>query len=170
MFPNGTDLTFANKLKQHLNSNSCFRGDRGKAFSVSHYAGEVATYILYDMLIFVVLSVPDNQILFFYYQVVYDTSGFLEKNRDLLHMDSIQLLASCKSRLPKIFASNLLNQSEKVAGNMYRASPADSQKLSVATKFKVLFLTDWVIIFQQVHSNKAQLGHFYFNNFLQTCF
>jgi hypothetical protein len=43
-FPNGTDLTFANKLKQHLNSNSCFRGERGKAFSVSHYAGEVLAF------------------------------------------------------------------------------------------------------------------------------
>lgn len=42
-FPNGTDLTFANKLKQHLHSNSCFRGDRGKAFTVCHYAGEVWT-------------------------------------------------------------------------------------------------------------------------------
>lgn len=45
-FPNGTDLTFANKLKQHLNSNSCFRGERGKAFSVCHYAGEVFVLIL----------------------------------------------------------------------------------------------------------------------------
>jgi myosin V len=40
-FPNATDLTFANKLKQHLNTNSCFRGERGKAFVVCHYAGEV---------------------------------------------------------------------------------------------------------------------------------
>lgn len=40
-FPNGTDLTFANKLKQHLNSNSCFKGEREKAFTVRHYAGEV---------------------------------------------------------------------------------------------------------------------------------
>lgn len=40
-FPNGTDLTLANKLKQHLNDNSCFRGDRGKVFTISHYAGEV---------------------------------------------------------------------------------------------------------------------------------
>ena len=42
-FPNGTDLTFANKLKQHLNSNSCFRGERDKAFTVCHYAGEVCS-------------------------------------------------------------------------------------------------------------------------------
>lgn len=40
-FPNGTDLSFANKLKQHLKSHPCFRGERGKAFTVCHYAGEV---------------------------------------------------------------------------------------------------------------------------------
>ncbi|KAL5721307.1 Myosin-1 [Ranunculus cassubicifolius] len=108
-FPNGSDLTFANKLKQHLNSNSCFRGEREKAFSVFHYAGEVT----------------------------YDTSGFLEKNRDLLHLDSIQLLSSCTCKLPQNFASNLLAQTEKpVVGALHRSGGADSQKLSVATKFK----------------------------------
>ncbi|XP_047330260.1 myosin-1-like [Impatiens glandulifera] len=108
-FPNGTDLTFANKLKQHLNSNSCFRGERGKAFTISHYAGEV----------------------------MYDTTGFLEKNRDLLHLDSIQLLSSCNNRLPKVFASYLLAQSERlVVGALHKSGGAESQKLSVATKFK----------------------------------
>ncbi|XP_072962124.1 myosin-1-like [Typha angustifolia] len=107
-FPNGTDLTFANKLKQHLDFNSCFRGERGKAFTVRHYAGEVA----------------------------YDTSGFLEKNRDLLHMDSIQLLASSKCILPQLFASKMLAQSDNLSSNPYRSSGADSQKLSVAMKFK----------------------------------
>ncbi|GJM84880.1 hypothetical protein PR202_ga00592 [Eleusine coracana subsp. coracana] len=107
-FPNATDLTFANKLKQHLNTNSCFRGERGKAFAVRHYAGEVA----------------------------YDTSGFLEKNRDLLHMDSIQLLAKCKSSLPQMFASKMLAQSDNSISVPYRSSAADSQKLSVAMKFK----------------------------------
>ncbi|KAK3012885.1 hypothetical protein RJ639_009235 [Escallonia herrerae] len=108
-FPNGTDLTFANKLKQHLNPNSCFRGERGKAFTVCHYAGEV----------------------------VYDTTGFLEKNRDLLHLDSIQLLSSCTFHLPQTFASNMLTQAEKpVVGPLYKAGGADSQKLSVAMKFK----------------------------------
>ncbi|KAF5450122.1 hypothetical protein F2P56_030498 [Juglans regia] len=108
-FPNGTDLTFANKLKQHLNSNSCFRGERGKAFSVCHYAGEV----------------------------MYDTTGFLEKNRDLLHLDSIQLLSSCSCQLAQTFASSMLTQSEKpAAGPSYKSGGADSQKLSVATKFK----------------------------------
>ncbi|CAN4123715.1 unnamed protein product [Withania somnifera] len=108
-FPNGTDMSFANKLKQHLSSNLCFRGERGKAFTVSHYAGEVT----------------------------YDTTGFLEKNRDLLHSNSIQLLSSCKYHLPQTFASNMLSQSEKpVVGPLYKSGGADSQKLSVSTKFK----------------------------------
>ncbi|CAH8255169.1 unnamed protein product [Arabidopsis lyrata] len=108
-FPNGTDLTLANKLKQHLNDNSCFRGDRGKVFTVAHYAGEVT----------------------------YETTGFLEKNRDLLHSDSIQLLSSCSCHLPQAFASSMLIHSEKpVFGPLHKAGGADSQRLSVATKFK----------------------------------
>ncbi|XP_010463346.1 PREDICTED: myosin-3-like [Camelina sativa] len=108
-FPNGTDLTLANKLKEHLNDNSCFRGDRGKAFTVAHYAGEVT----------------------------YETTGFLEKNRDLLHSDSIQLLSSCSCYLPQAFASSMLIHSEKpVVGPLHKAGGADSQRLSVATKFK----------------------------------
>ncbi|CAA0814804.1 Myosin-1 [Striga hermonthica] len=108
-FPNGTDLSFANKLRQHLNSNPCFRGEREKAFTVCHYAGEVT----------------------------YDTTGFLEKNRDSLHLDSIQLLSSCTCHLPQAFASSMLTQSEKpVVGALYKSGGADSQKLSVTTKFK----------------------------------
>ncbi|KAL8224278.1 hypothetical protein R6Q57_019753 [Mikania cordata] len=108
-FPNGTDMSFANKLKQHLNSNPCFKGERGKAFTVCHYAGDVT----------------------------YDTTGFLEKNRDLLHLVSIQLLSSCKCKLPQIFASNMLSQSVKpTVGSINKSGGADSQKFSVMLKFK----------------------------------
>ncbi|KAF3590062.1 hypothetical protein F2Q69_00029682 [Brassica cretica] len=108
-FPNGTDLTLANKLMEHLSDNSCFRGDRGKTFTVAHYAGEVT----------------------------YETTGFLEKNRDLLHSDSIKLLSSCSRHLPQAFASSMLVHSEKpVVGPLHKAGGADSQRLSVATKFK----------------------------------
>jgi myosin-5 len=53
-FPNATDLTFANKLKQYLNGNPCFKGERGRAFGVCHYAGEVSYSLLlrsYDFLL-----------------------------------------------------------------------------------------------------------------------
>jgi myosin-5 len=46
--PERTDLTLVNKLKRHLNDNSCFKGERGRAFSVRHYADEV----VYDANIF----------------------------------------------------------------------------------------------------------------------
>lgn len=103
-FPKATDTTFANKLKQYLNANPCFRGERIGAFSVRHYAGEVH----------------------------YETNGFLEKNRDILQSDSIQLLSSCSGRLPQSFASGMLNQLQK------GSQPAvfGSHKQSVGTKFK----------------------------------
>ncbi|GLJ33257.1 hypothetical protein SUGI_0669180 [Cryptomeria japonica] len=105
-FPKGTDLTLANKLKQHLNGNSCFKGERGSAFGVCHYAGEV----------------------------VYDTTTFLEKNRDLLHSDLIQLMSSCTG-LPQLFAANF-SKGPQILTPRGRANGADSQRQSVATKFK----------------------------------
>ncbi|KAJ0101205.1 hypothetical protein Patl1_04540 [Pistacia atlantica] len=102
-FPKATDLTFANKLKQHFSLNSCFKGERGRAFGIRHYAGEV----------------------------LYDTNGFLEKNRDPQHSDLIQLLSSCSCQLLKLF-SKMPNQSHKSAN----FCSLDSKKQSVGTKFK----------------------------------
>ncbi|KAK4484366.1 hypothetical protein RD792_006943 [Penstemon davidsonii] len=107
-FPEATDLTFANKLKQHLDANQFFKGERGGAFSVRHYAGEV----------------------------LYDTEEFLEKNRDPLHFEAIQLLSLCTSRLPQLFASKLLKNSQNPAGSMIQLGMSLCQKQSVATKFK----------------------------------
>nr|XP_010905572.2 myosin-1 isoform X1 [Elaeis guineensis] len=107
-FPKATDLTFGNKLKQHLSGSPCFKGENGGAFRICHYAGEV----------------------------LYDTSGFLEKNRDPLHSDSIQLLLSCSCQLPQLFASNIRRQSQKESSSFRQPSRVDSQKQSVGTKFK----------------------------------
>ncbi|XP_021758722.1 myosin-2-like [Chenopodium quinoa] len=106
-FPKATDLSFANKLDEHLNSNSCFKGGRDGSFSIRHYAG----------------------------QVLYDTSGFLEKNRDPLHSDSLRLLLSCNSALIQQFASGMVDQSQSSNGPNFQ-SALDTQKRSVATKFK----------------------------------
>ncbi|KAK8706139.1 hypothetical protein V6N13_049714 [Hibiscus sabdariffa] len=101
-FPNATDFTLANKLKQHLHSNSYFKGDRGRAFGVRHFAGEV----------------------------LYDTNGFLEKNRDPLNSGLVQLLSSCSGQLPQSFAKKMLDKSRKPAIS------SDAPKQSVGTKFK----------------------------------
>lgn len=106
-FPKATDLTFANKLEQHLSSNFCFKGGRDGAFSIRHYAGQVS----------------------------YDTSGFLEKNRDPLHSDSLNLLLSCNSPLLRLLAFSMHDLSHKSIDQNVQ-SALDTQKQSVATKFK----------------------------------
>ncbi|KAK4439890.1 Myosin-2 [Sesamum alatum] len=107
-FPKATHLTFAMKLKQHLKANRCFKGERGGAFSIRHYAGEV----------------------------LYETGEFLEKNRDALHSEIVQLLSSCTAcQLPQWFAS-VLEQSEKLASSSFQLRRPAYQKQSVSTKFK----------------------------------
>ncbi|CAL5086119.1 unnamed protein product [Urochloa decumbens] len=107
-FPKATDLSFANKLKQQLSGNACFKGEQEGTFKICHYAGEVT----------------------------YDTAGFLEKNRDPLHSESIELLSSCKCELPKHFASVMVADSQNKSSLSWH-SVADTQKQSVVTKFKV---------------------------------
>ncbi|KAK4796631.1 hypothetical protein SAY86_028957 [Trapa natans] len=108
-FPKATDLTFADKLKHHLSANPCFRGERDGSFSLCHYAGEV----------------------------LYDTSGFLEKNRDPVLPDLIQFLSSTGCNLPLLFASRILSQSPKAGTtSLNRLCSIDSQKQSVGSKFK----------------------------------
>ncbi|EER99532.2 hypothetical protein BDA96_02G355500 [Sorghum bicolor] len=106
-FPKATDFSFANKLKQQLSGNSCFKGEKEGTFEICHYAGEVT----------------------------YDTAGFLEKNRDPLHSESIQLLSSCKCELPKHFASVMVADSQNKSSLSWH-SVMDTQKQSVVTKFK----------------------------------
>lgn len=63
-------------------------------------------------------------------QVTYETDGFLEKNKDLLHADLVELLGSCDCALTRQFS--LPN-----GQGAHRANGSDSQKQSVAAKFKV---------------------------------
>ncbi|KAL3503279.1 hypothetical protein ACH5RR_037728 [Cinchona calisaya] len=107
-FPKASDLTLADKLKQHLCANPCFKGERGRAFRIHHYAGEV----------------------------LYDTSGFLEKNRDPIHSDTIQLLSACSGHLSKLFASSVFDMSPKTVSPLVQSGALGSQKQSVGTKFK----------------------------------
>lgn len=106
-FPKATDLSLVNKLKQHLSGTSRFKGEQGGTFKICHYAGEVT----------------------------YDTTGFLEKNRDPLHSESIQLFSSCKCDLPKHFASVMIADAQNKSSLSWH-SVVDSQTQSVVTKFK----------------------------------
>lgn len=74
-----------------------------------------------------------------FYQVLYDTNGFLEKNKDSLHADFLQLLSACNNELLQI-ASKLLNDSEKPATTLSGISSSDFPRQSVSTKFKVHML------------------------------
>lgn len=72
-------------------------------------------------------------------QVVYETNGFLEKNRDLLHADLLQLLASCDCALPQLFGASIGEDAQKLLSPTRRGNGGtESQKQSVAAKFKVL--------------------------------
>lgn len=62
-------------------------------------------------------------------QVTYDATGFLAKNRDVLHPDITQLLSSSDSHLP---------EDKKLSIPSTDAGVLDFQKQSVATKFKVV--------------------------------
>lgn len=44
--PKATDLTFVAKLKQHLSTNRCFKGEKDGSFSIRHYAGEVSLLVI----------------------------------------------------------------------------------------------------------------------------
>jgi len=71
-------------------------------------------------------------------QVVYETNGFLEKNRDLLHADLLQLLSSCDCALPQLFGASIGEDAQKLLSPTRRANGGtESQKQSVAAKFKV---------------------------------
>ena len=71
------------------------------------------------------------------FQVLYETHGFLEKNRDFLHSDLLQLLASCDCVLAQLFAASIGDGVQKMQSPTRRVNIAESQKQSVATKFKV---------------------------------
>ncbi|XP_055823148.1 myosin-2-like isoform X2 [Solanum dulcamara] len=110
-----TDLTFACKLKHHIKSSPCFKSRR-EEFCIRHYAGEVT----------------------------YDATGFLAKNRDVLHPDIIQLLSSRDSHL---------HEDKKFSIPSTDTGLPEFQKQSVATKFKDN-------LFKLMHQLENTIPHF----------
>ncbi|KAK4794122.1 hypothetical protein SAY86_012116 [Trapa natans] len=106
--PKATDMTFAHKLKQQLDTHPCFKGEKDGAFRLYHYAGEV----------------------------LYDTNGFLDKNRDPVFADLINFLSSCCCQLPQLFASRILSKSPKAGSPLYLSGSNDFQNRSIAANLK----------------------------------
>lgn len=73
----------------------------------------------------------------------------MEKNRDPLHTESIQLLSSCKSDLPKDFASVMIADSQNKS-SLSRHLLVDTQKQSVVNKFKVFIIYSFDRSFEHV--------------------
>ncbi|KAG9143172.1 hypothetical protein Leryth_010102 [Lithospermum erythrorhizon] len=63
----------------------------------------------------------------------YDTSGFLNKNRDLLHSDTIQLLSLCQREVASSFCCTLFNLMQRLAAAPHYTS-SDASKPSNAKK------------------------------------
>lgn len=70
-------------------------------------------------------------------EVLCDTSGFLEKNRDQLHSDTAQMLSSCSWH--QVFASSIINLSQKSLVRCMKSGAMDL-KQSLTTNFKDQFV------------------------------
>ncbi|XP_016133906.1 unconventional myosin-VIIa-like [Sinocyclocheilus grahami] len=83
-FPKGTDSTMLNKMNTEHNGNKLymsFKGNHGMSFGVKHFAGTV----------------------------YYDCEGFLEKNRDSLSMDILELVQKSSNKLLKLIFEKEMN-------------------------------------------------------------
>eukprot|EP00899_Mesostigma_viride_P019284 jgi/Mesvir1/27357/Mv07168-RA.1 len=115
MFPKGSDASFARKLAENLKGSTLFRMDVRNAgvFSIDHYAATVA----------------------------YDTAGFLDKNKDLMHADLISLMVSSTSALLKQLGTELQAVSAPPASSSGPSGVGTPRKASasitsVGSKFK----------------------------------
>ncbi|TRY91722.1 hypothetical protein DNTS_018969 [Danionella cerebrum] len=83
-FPKGTDATMLNKMNQEHKGNELYissRSDHGIHFGIQHFAG----------------------------LVYYDCEGFLEKNRDTLSMNIMEVIRKSSSKLLKLIFEKDLN-------------------------------------------------------------
>jgi myosin V len=89
--PKATDQTLAGNMYKHLNAHPRFKSGHDLRvdykFMVNHYAGDIT----------------------------YETDGFLEKNRDLLHQEGIDLLNSSTSAFIRGLGSNVRSDAGSAA-------------------------------------------------------
>ncbi|XP_067322571.1 unconventional myosin-VIIa isoform X2 [Anolis sagrei] len=104
-FPKGTDATMLNKLNSQHKLNTNYippRNNYETQFGINHFAGVV----------------------------YYETKGFLEKNRDTLHGDIIQLVHSSRNKFIKqIFQADVAMYLCGYASSTFGQSPAPTLKV-----------------------------------------
>ncbi|KAG5188336.1 myosin-like protein, partial [Tribonema minus] len=109
--PKATDQTFAGNLYKHLSSHPRFKSGHDLRvdykFMVQHYAGDIT----------------------------YETEGFLEKNRDTLHSEGIDLLNSSSSPLLTALGSSVLLQAH-ARGRATRRWYQATRRLNAAVKLQ----------------------------------
>ncbi|MBA0596898.1 hypothetical protein Gorai_013703, partial [Gossypium raimondii] len=79
--------------------------------------------------------------------VLYDTNGFLDKNRNPLSSEVVQLLSSCDGQLPQLFAKKMFNQP------LQPVTSLDTPMQSVALQFKGQ-------LFKLMHQLESTRSHF----------
>ncbi|XP_056315904.1 unconventional myosin-VIIa isoform X1 [Danio aesculapii] len=116
-FPKGTDVTMLNKMNQHHGKGDiyiCPKNNHDTQFGIRHFAGVVH----------------------------YDSKGFLEKNRDALSSDIIQLIHTSSNKLLKqIFHSEISTVEGKTSTNHTIVTPKSSLRQTADTKKQVPTLT-----------------------------
>lgn len=130
MFPKSTHETFAQKLYQTFSKNKRFIKPKLSRtnFTISHYAGEVLTFLTMfsiSVMFLLILSISAS----FLWQVAYMADLFLDKNKDYVVAEHQDLLTASKCHF--------------VAG-LFPPLPEESSKSSkfssIGTRFKVLSL------------------------------
>nr|XP_017212115.2 unconventional myosin-VIIb-like isoform X2 [Danio rerio] len=116
-FPKGTDATMLNKMNQHHGKGDIYmppKNNHDTQFGIRHFAGVVH----------------------------YDSKGFLEKNRDALSSDIIQLIHTSSNKLLKqIFHSEISTIEGKTSINHTIVTPKSSLRQTADTKKQVPTLT-----------------------------
>lgn len=100
-FPRATDVSLATKLHGNFKSSHYYQQpkDNGANFTIQHYAGPVSVFAAVVTPVMPQMGVGTPM------QVMYDTTGFLEKNRDTLRPELTTMLGSSHNAIMRALFS-----------------------------------------------------------------
>ncbi|KAG1655879.1 Myosin-IIIb [Nymphon striatum] len=127
-FPHATDRSLVDKFNKNIKGEHYIKAKyNGSTFQIRHYAGK---------------------------QVIYGTGQFLEKNRNYVPQEMIQLLRQSKSKL----VGELFHCPLTRTGNLYYSSPHGSPNLMTPNPNMVSFALSIFKTDQQIKSNSKGLA------------